>query len=45
MDTRSQHGILFGNFQAGLSDEIHVLSRSGEKEEVVLYSEKEKINT
>jgi hypothetical protein len=45
MDIRSQHGTLFGEVQAGLFDEIHILSRNGKREEVVLYSEKEKINT
>jgi hypothetical protein len=45
MDVRSQHGVLFGGVQAGLFGEIHVLRRDRKMEEVVLYSEKEKLNT
>jgi hypothetical protein len=45
MDLRYHRGIIFGEVQSGLSDEIHVLSREGQKEELMLYSEKEKLNT
>ena len=44
VDLRSHHRTIFGQIQAGLSDDIHVLSSDGKKEDLVLYSEKEAIS-